>query len=245
MVFMPESGVNTLMIDLDPQGALTVSHGIDPYSVRPSTLELLLDPATGVADISRTVRPNLHLAPASTELISGDYRLARETDRTTRLKTALERGADGFEVCIIDTPPSLGVLTFNALVAGDGLIVPVATDYLAMRGVRALLESVWMIQNRMNARLRLLALVPTLSRAGSPQSEAVVMEMRKVFQGKVAEVSIPFDDAASAAPAARKSVIDYAPDSPAANAYRRLAREILDQLSLPNSSPSIRRPNRR
>jgi chromosome partitioning protein len=102
-----------------------------------------------------------------------------------------------------------------------------------------------MIQNRMNARLRLLGLLPTLYRVGSFQSEAVVAEMRRVFKGKVTTAAIPFDDAASAAPAARKSVMDYAPGSPAARAYQELAVEILDQLSLPNSMPSSRRPSRR
>jgi chromosome partitioning protein len=239
------SGLNTLMVDLDPQGALTVSHGIDPYTVRPSTLELLLDEKIGFDEVARRIGSNLLLAPASTELISGDYRLAREPGRTTRLKSALGRAGDWLDICLIDTPPSLGILTFNGLLAGDGLIVPVATDYLAMRGVRAVLESVALIQNRMNAGLRLLALVPTFYRKGSAQSEAVVFEMRKVFNGKVAAAVIPFDEAASAAPAVRKSVLDYAPESPAADAYRQLGREILDQLSLPNRSPSIRRPSRR
>ena len=93
--------------------------------------------------------------------------------------------------------------------------------------------------------LRLLGLLPTLYRVGSFQSEAVVSEMRKVFKGKVTRTAIPFDDAASAAPAVRKSVLDYAPESPAARAYRELAVEILDQVSLPNRMPSILRPSRR
>jgi chromosome partitioning protein len=238
-------GLNTMMVDLDPQGALTVSHGIDPYTARPSTLELLLDPDATFAGIAREIGPNLRLAPANTELISGDYKLAREQGRTNRLKAALDRSGGEIEICIVDTPPSLGILTFNGLIAGDGLIVPVSTDYLALRGVRALLESVWMIQNRMNARLRLMALVPTLYRAGSAQSEAVVAEMRRVFGGKVSAAAIPFDEAAAAAPAARKAVIDHAPQSPAAEAYLDLAAEVLDQLSLPNRIPSIRRPSRR
>jgi chromosome partitioning protein len=239
------AGLKTLMIDLDPQGALTVSHGVDPYTARPSTLDLLLDPDAKLERIAAPIGPNLFLAPSSPELISGEYRLARESRRTNRLKEALARADYGFEICLLDTPPSLGILTFNGLMAADGLIVPVATDYLAMRGVRALLESVWMIQNRMSAGLRLIGLVPTLYRVGASQSEAVVAEMRRVFKGQVADTAIPFDDAASAAPATRKSVLDYAPESPSAKAYRQLAGEILDQLSLPNRTPSIRRPSLR
>lgn len=239
------AGLTTLMIDLDAQGALTVSHGIDPYTARPSTLDLLLDPLARIDRIALPIGKGLSLAPSSPELIGGEYRLARESKRTNRLNEALERHGEGYDVRIVDTPPSLGILTFNGLMAGDGLIVPVATDYLAMRGVRALLESVWMIQNRMSARLRLLGLVPTLYRVGSSQSEAVVAEMRRVFKGQVAATAIPFDDAASAAPASRKSVIDYAPEGPSAKAYTQLGREILDQLSLPNRIPSIRRPSLR
>jgi chromosome partitioning protein len=117
-------------------------------------------------------------------------------------------------------------LTINALVCAHELLIPVATDYLAMRGVRALMESVWFIRDRINPDLRLLGLVPTLYRKDSAHANAVISELRKVFKQKVTKTSIPQDDAASAAPAARKSVLDYQPDAPTARAYLQLAQEV-------------------
>ena len=223
---LARAGTRTGLIDLDPQGALTISCGLDPYAARPSTYDLLLDEGTGLATVLRQVQDNLFLAPANAELVSSEYRLVREKDRIQRLKQAIARSISGMEVLLIDSPPSLGLLTVNALVAAGELLIPVSSDYLSMRGVRALLESVWLVRRRANADLRLLGLVPTFYRGDSPAAEAVVAEMRKVFKHKVTETRIPLDDAASAAPAVRKSVLEYAPGSPSALAYARLAQEL-------------------
>ena len=222
------TGLRTAMIDLDPQGALTVSCGLDPYSVKPSTCDLLVDRSIGLPSTLVPVGDNLLIAPANAELVSAEYRLLKERDRITRLRTVIADSITGIEMCLIDTPPSLGLLTVNALVAGTDLLIPVATDYLAMRGVRALLESVWLIHRKANPDLKLLALVPTLYRAESAHADSVVAELRRVFKHKVTQSVIPVDSAASAAPAARKSVLDYAPESTSAAAYAKLALELLN-----------------
>lgn len=224
---LARAGKQTAMIDLDPQGALTVSHGLDPYAVRPSTHDVLTHANAGLAAALLNIGDNLFLAPANAELVAAEYKLVREPDRISRLKRAIAASITGIDIYIVDTPPSLGLLTVNALVAGTELLIPVATDYLAMRGVRALLESVWLIHERANPGLRLLALVPTLYRPDSPHASAVVQEMRKVFKHKVSTAVIPYDSAASAAPAARRSILDYAPESPTSMAYRQLAEEVL------------------
>lgn len=222
-----QTGLRTAMIDLDPQGALTVSCGLDPYTIKPSTCDLLLDKNTGLPSTLVQVRENLLVAPANAELVSAEYRLLKERDRITRLRTVINNSITGIEIFLVDTPPSLGLLTVNALVAGTDLVIPVATDYLAMRGVRALLESVWLIHRKANPNLKLMALVPTLYRADSSQADSVISEMRRVFKHKVTRAVVPVDSAASAAPAARKSVIEYRPDSPSAAAYAKLALELL------------------
>jgi len=225
-IALSKLGHQVAMIDLDPQGALTVSFGFDPYEIKPSIYDVLLAKESAIDGVLREIQITASLAPANTELIATEYRLLKEPDRTFRLKNAIARSTRPLDYILIDTPPSLGLLTINALVSAQELLIPVATDYLAMRGVRSLMESVWFIRDRINPDLHLLGLVPTLYRKDSPHANAVISEMRKVFKQKVTRTYIPQDEAASAAPAARKSVLDYQPDSRAAAAYLQLAKEV-------------------
>ena len=225
-IALSKLGHQVAMVDLDPQGALTVSFGFDPYEIKPSIYDVLLAKDSSIDSVLREIQITASLAPANTELIAIEYRLLKEPDRTFRLKNAIARSTRALDYILIDTPPSLGLLTINALVSAQELLIPVATDYLAMRGVRSLMESVWFIRDRINPDLRLLGLVPTLFRKASPHANAVISEMRKVFKQKVTRTYIPQDEAASAAPAARKSVLDYQPDSRVAAAYLQLAKEV-------------------
>ena len=170
------------------------------------------------------------VAPASAELLSAEYRLLKQPDRTHRLKKAIAKSKDEFDYVIIDTPPNLGLLTVNALVSASHLLIPVKTEYLAMRGVRPLLESVWLIRDKINPDLKLLGVLPTMYQEGSSNSAAVVAEMKKVFKNKLFSIRIPLDEAAAVAPAARQAVTDYKPSSKAAIAYKRLAEEVSDVL---------------
>lgn len=233
-VALAKLGYQVALIDLDPQGALTVSFGLDPYSLKPSIYDILMAKDASLDSILKSVQPTVQLAPTNTELIATEYRLLKEPDRTFRLKNSIARSVQPLDYILIDTPPSLGLLTINALVCAHKLLIPVATDYLAMRGVRGLMESVWFIRERINPDLRLLGLVPTLYRKDSDHANAVIAELRKVFKQKVTKTYIPQDDAASAAPAARKSVLDYQPEAPAALAYLKLAQEV-DHVRQPNA----------
>ena len=233
-IALSKLGHQVVLIDLDPQGALTVSFGFDPYTIKPSIYEVMLGKDLSLDGILREIQPSVCLAPANTELIATEYRILKEPDRTFRLKNAIARCQQFIDYILIDTPPSLGLLTINALVSAQELLIPVATDYLAMRGVRSLMESVWFIRERITPDLRLLGLVPTLYHQDSAHAKAVVTEMKKVFKQKVTRTWIPRDEAASAAPAARKSVLDYQPDSQAAKAYLQLAKEI-DHVKRPDA----------
>ncbi|TAK14926.1 MAG: ParA family protein [Anaerolineae bacterium] len=223
-------GYRVVVVDLDSQGALTASFGYNPYEVRPSTTEMMLDSNITLAGILRGGRERLDVAPASSELLSAEYRLLKQPDRTHRLRHAIEASKDDFDFVIIDTPPNLGLLTVNALVAAGELLIPVKTDYLAMRGVRPLLESVWLIRDKINPELDLLGVLPTMYPAGSDHATAVVEELRAVFKNRLFRTSIPVDEAAAIAPVARKAAMDFKPDSPVATAYRRLAEEVSDAL---------------
>ena len=221
-------GQRVAVIDLDSQGALTVSLGYDPYTIRPSTYNLLLDDQLNLNSIAKDVHKNLALAPANTELIAAEYRLMNKADRTLRLKNALSNNHKQVDFILIDTPPSLSLLTVNALAASGELLIPVATNYLSMRGVRALLESVSLIRKRINPNLKLLGVLPTLVQVNTPHAMSAIAEIRSVFKNKVFSTFIPIDEVAAMAPALRKSAVEYRPKSAVAIAYKQLAKEVYD-----------------
>jgi len=219
------------VIDLDSQGALTISLGVDPYKIRPSTYNLLMEPSLSLSEITHEVRPNLHLAPANVELIAAEYRLLKKSDRTLRLKKAIDSDNLALDFILIDTPPSLNLLTVNGLVAAGELLIPVAANYLSMRGVRSLLESVWLIRDKVNVDLKLLGILPTLVYANQSYAMTAIAEMQAVFKQKVFRTFIPIDEVAAIAPAMRKTTFDYKPNSAVAIAYRNLAKEVSNNVN--------------
>lgn len=214
------------VVDLDSQGALTISLGKDPYTIRPSTYNLLMEPDLTLNEITHKARTNLRLAPANVELVTAEYRLLKKADRAQRLQNALTRVDSELDFILIDTPPSLSLLTVNGLVAANELLIPVAANYLSMRGVRSLLESVWMIRERINPGLKLLGVLPTLVHANQSHAISAIAEMQTVFKHKVFRTFIPIDEVAAIAPAMRKTTLDYKPDSAVAIAYQNLAKEV-------------------
>jgi chromosome partitioning protein len=219
-------GYRVALIDLDSQGALSAAFGYNPYHINSSTTTMLIDQKVYLGDILRKVRKDLQVAPASAELLSAEYRLLKQKDRTQRLRTAIAQDLKTFDYIIIDTPPNLGLLTVNALVAASHLLIPVKTEYLAMRGVRPLLESCWLIRDKINPELKLLGVLPTMYQQSSPHAITVVAEMKSVFKHKLFDIKIPLDEAAAVAPAARKSVTEFRPNSAVAKAYQLLAEEV-------------------
>ena len=224
---LAERGKRVLLIDLDPQAALTASVGVDPYRVDPSTLALLLEKLPPWRDLIHPLGQGLWLAPAGVDLSAAEFRLAHVDERAHRLKNALGVGRMKADFILIDTPPSLGLLTVNSLTAADELIVPVECQYLALRGVRAVLETTRLIHERLHPDLRLLGLLPTMYHEGSEHSQMVVEELRSVFKNRVFDTVIEYDEAVAMAPTSRESVLTYRPDSPAAASYRHLADEVL------------------
>ncbi len=223
-------GYRVALIDLDSQGALTASFGYNPYHINLSSTTMLMDQNIKLGEILRKVRTGLQIAPASAELLSAEYRLLKQPDRTQRLRKAFIPTLDSLDYVIIDTPPNLGLLTVNALVAASYLLIPVKTEYLAMRGVRPLLESCWLIRDKINPELKLLGVLPTMYQLNSQHAITVVAEMKSVFRHKLFDIKIPLDEAAAVAPAARKAVTEFSPNSEVAKAYRLLAEEVSNVL---------------
>jgi chromosome partitioning protein len=156
--------------------------------------------------------------------------LASQADGVTRLRDALARNQIPFDFILIDTPPTLGVLTANGLVAGHELVVPIQCQYLAMRGVRSILDTLTRIQQTgMNSRLKLGGVFATFYRAESQHSREALEEIRSVFGSQMFSTIIDYNDIVPEAPVAGQSLLDYAPSHPSAQAYRALAEEILQR----------------
>lgn len=226
---LSELGNRVLLIDLDPQGALTASFGLDPYKMPRSIYSVLVHDSASLARILRPAgETQMALAPGSVDLATAEVQMVRLPDRAYRLDYALSRNRVPFEFVLIDTPPSLGLMTLNGLVASNEVLIPVQTQFLAMRGVRALMESVWRVKRRLNPKLRLLGLVPTMYRADDRHAIQVVQELREVFGPKVFDVMISDESGFAEAPVAGQTLLAYDSDNPGADAYRKLAEEIVD-----------------
>jgi chromosome partitioning protein len=223
---LAERGQHVLLVDLDPQGALTACSGLDPYSLTPTTYSLLAQEGVTLGQIVRPIGERLWLAPGSVDLAAAEYQLMTRPDRARRLADPLRSESGQVAYILIDTPPSLGLLTVNALTAAEAVLVPVECRYLAMRGIRAILDTVGTVRERLNPSLDLLGLLPTMYQPTSMHSRQVVEELRAAFGGRVFETVIEMDEALSTAPAARLPVLNHRPASPGAAAYRQLASEV-------------------
>ncbi len=224
---LAELGQKVILADLDPQSALTAGLGFDPYTLTRTAYTLLTRDHVSLASVLRPIGDNLVLVPGSVDLAAVEYQLADAPDHAFRLRNAFFRSRVPADFILIDTPPSLGMLTVNGLVAATELLLPVQCQYLAMRGVRGLLESIWLIHERLNPDLNLLGVVATMYKTGSDHSREVLDELREVFEQKLFDSVIQDEDAVAKAPVACKSVLAYSPRSSAAAAFRRLAQEVL------------------
>ena len=223
---LAEQGKKVILIDLDPQGALTAGLGLDPYTLTRTVYTLLVRANSSLAGVLRPAGANVWIAPASVDLSAVEYQLSNVSDRAFRLKNALERSRVPADFVLIDTPPNIGLLTVNGLVAATELLIPVQCQYLAMRGVRGLLESIWRVHERLNPDLNLLGVLPTMFKKDSEHAREVVDELRAVFEQKVFDTVIADEDAVAQAPVAKQAVLAYRPDSEGAASFRRLAEEI-------------------
>ncbi len=226
-VALAERGLRILLIDLDPQGGLTAAFGVEPHDVRRSAYSLLMYSQVSIARVLRPLRATLGIVPASVDLSLAEIQLANVPDRVQRLKQSLQQSRIPFDYVFIDTPPGLGILTANGLVAAEEVLIPVQCQYLAMRGVRALMDTVVRVKNGLNPSLRLGGLFGTMYRDDSRHAQEVVEELRAVFGPKMLKTLIHYDDVVSEAPIAGLSVLEYVPRHPIAREYRELAEEVV------------------
>jgi chromosome partitioning protein len=220
-------GLRVLLIDLDPQANATSSLGLDPGGVERSTYDVLIGQAQLGDIIVGSGRTQLDLAPAARALAGAQVELVELPDREHRLRTALSDVRSDYEVVLVDCPPSLGILTLNALVAADLLLAPVQCEYLALEGVAQLMETLELVRATLNPRLELLGMLMTMYDPRTRLSSQVVDEVRRHFPQHTFETVIPRSVRLSEAPSYGKPVLEYEPTSRGAGAYADLAQELI------------------
>jgi chromosome partitioning protein len=226
--YLAAIGRRVLVTDMDPQANATSSLGVDKNQVNPSLYETLIEGVPIEQTILATNRSHLYLAPASPRLAGAEVEMVPLLAREHLLRKQLLPIAARYEYVLIDTPPSLGLLTVNALTAAaDGVIIPVQCEYLALEGLGDLLSTVRLVREHLNLDLCIRGLVMTMYDARTNLAQQVVDEVRQYFPGQVFESIIPRSVRLSEAPSYGEPILKYAPQSPGALAYAALTREIL------------------
>ncbi|GAC1317247.1 MAG: AAA family ATPase [Chloroflexota bacterium] len=220
-------GLRVLLIDLDPQANATSSLGIDPSGVELSSYDALIGDAPMADTIMPTGRQDLDLVPANRALAGAQVELVDMPERERRLQRALADVRDDYAVVLIDCPPSLGILTLNALVAADRLLAPVQCEYLALEGVAQLMETLDLVRATLNPGLELLGMLMTMYDPRTRLSAQVVDEVRRHFPDRTFDTVIPRSVRLSEAPSYGQPVLEYEPSSRGATAYADLAQEMI------------------
>jgi chromosome partitioning protein len=231
-------GVRVLAIDLDPQGNASTGLGVRIDEGDPSTYGVLVDGDPIEEAILPTEVDGLDLLPSSLDLAGAEVELVPAFSREHRLERALGDIRQRYDVIIVDCPPSLGLLTINALVASDQVLVPIQCEYYALEGLSQLLRTIELVEENLNRGLHVGGVVLTMFDARTNLSQQVVEEVRNHFRGLTYTTVIPRSVRLSEAPSFGQPIALYDPSSRGARAYHRLAREVVERLGLPVDLPT-------
>ncbi len=226
---LAKSGKKTLLIDLDPQGNATSGLGIDKSKLTVTTKELLKGEASLAQSVIPSAYKNLSLLPTEPQLATVETDLASEKDRALKLKKALT-DAD-FDIILIDCPPSLGLLTVNALTAATSVLVPVQTEYYALEGLGQLLETMKLVRQALNPSLSILGVVMTMHSTRTTLSAQVETQLKKHFGARLFSTAVPRNIRLAESPSYGKPVGELDKWSKGARAYKALTKEIIDRVS--------------
>ncbi len=225
---MASKGFRVLVIDLDPQANATSNLGFNKHEVQPSVYDLLLEKSTIERVAVRHEESKVSLAPSNPAMAGAEVELVNVFAREFRLKNALKMADQNYDYILIDCPPSLGLLTVNALAAAkDGVIVPIQCEYLALEGLTQLLETMKLIRRHLNNELQVRGLIMTMYDKRTNLSRQVVEEVRRHFPDKVFRTIIPRNVRLSEAPSYGKPIILYDIASKGAQSYLALAKELI------------------
>ena len=224
--YLAKDKSRVLLIDFDPQGNATSGLGIEKEGLTASMTEVMLGQKGLSEVILATKFKNLFLAPCEPDLANAEVEMAKMNKKFVQLRTGVEAVKNDYDYIIIDSPPSLSLLTVNGMIAAEYLMLPVQTEFYALEGVAQLLESMKLVRKAMNPNLKLLGVLATMYDKRTTLSVQVLAEVKKYFKDKVFETTIPRNVRVAEAPSHGVPVGNYDPFSKGARAYKDLTREI-------------------
>ena len=225
---LAEQGRQVLLVDMDPQGALSVGLGINPLALEQTVYNLLLDRKADAGPvIERTKQDGLELLPSNIDLAAAEILLAPEVGRERALARVLRPLRERYDHVLIDCPPSLGLLTVNALTAADGVLIPLECEYFALRGMALLMDTIEKVREDINPDLEIVGILATMYDARTVHGREVLGRVEDAFGGRVFRTVIAKTIRFAEAPVAGESILTYAGSSSGALAYRELAKEVL------------------
>ncbi len=230
--YLAAQGHRVLLADLDPQGNATSSIGVDKNSIQQSTYEVLIDGQSLESCTIEDIRPNLDLLPANGMLAGAEVELVGLRRREYRLREMLATMADYYEAIIIDCPPSLGLLTVNALTAANAVVIPIQCEYLALEGLMQLVNTIDLVRRRLNPALDVLGVVMTMFDARTRLSPQVVNDVRRFFPSRLLQTVIPRTVRLAEAPSYGQTIFEYDPSSRATAAYGAVGEEIARRIGM-------------
>lgn len=226
-----QSGQRVLLVDLDSQGNATSGLGIDKAALEFTAYQLLVDNVAAESVVVKTETPNLFLLPSNTDLAAADLELVSFPEREFVLKKKLESIREAYDLIIIDCPPSLGLISINALSASDYLIIPLQCEYYALEGLGQLLNTYQLVHKNLNSTLEVGGVILTMADFRTNLTQQVIEEVKNYFKEKVFETVIPRAVKLSEAPSFGKPAVFYDPHNRGSKAYIDLSKEFLFRFS--------------
>jgi chromosome partitioning protein len=225
---LAERGRRVLLVDMDPQGALSVGLGLNPLALEKTLYNLLMgsDQDAG-AVVTTTKIDRVDLLPSNIDLAAAEVLLVGEVAREQALARVLRSLRRRYDFLLVDCPPSLGLLTVNALTAADGVLIPLECEYFALRGMALLMDTISKIADRLNPNLKIVGVLATMYDARTVHGREVLGRVEEAFGDRVFRTVVSKTIRFAEAPVAGESILTYAGDSPGAAAYRELAKEVL------------------
>lgn len=228
--YLAKAGHRVLLIDLDPQGNATSGLGFDKLTLNQNTYQAMLEDAKPEDVIVNTNLSKLDLIPTNADLAGAEVQLAKSEDREIKLREFISKTTDLYDYIFIDCPPSLGLLSINALVASTDVIIPVQTEYYAMEGLSQLIQVIDRIQSKLNPTLQILGVVMTMYDSRTSLSSQVNEEIKRVFGDLVFDTLIPRNVRLAEAPSHGLPIVNYDKWSKGARAYKALAKEVQNRV---------------